>query len=75
MQLIVWIVMDYLIDLFNRSSRDYREVSRKLAEMKSKDKIIQHERLRVETTAEPVSEILFLNVHYSYILVFDSQYR
>lgn len=49
-QLIGWIVVDYLTNLFNRNSRDYREVSRKLAEMKSQDKFLQLERLRAETT-------------------------
>ena len=48
--LIGGIVVDYVIDLFNRSSRDFREVSRKLAEMKADDKINQLERLRNETT-------------------------
>ena len=52
--LIGGIVVDYVIDLFNRSSRDFREVSRKLAEMKSDDKLNQHERLRNETTTGDV---------------------
>lgn len=51
--------MDYLIDLFNRHSRDYREVSRQLAEMKSDDKIIQQERIRVETTVGGVNQFFF----------------
>jgi len=44
-----------LTDLFSRNSRDYREVSQKLAEMKSRDKIIQKERIRAETTADTVN--------------------
>jgi hypothetical protein len=49
MRLIGRIIVDYFINLFNRSSRDYREVSGKLAEMKSADKIIQHEeRIRIQ---------------------------
>ena len=47
-------MMDYLIDLFTRNSRDYREVSKKLAKMKSEDKINQQERIRTETSFEPV---------------------
>jgi len=47
--------VDYLIDIFSRNSQDYREVSKKLAEMKSKDKILQKERLRAETNAGPVN--------------------
>ncbi len=56
-RLIGWIVVDYLTDLFNRNSRDYREVSRQLSEMKSKDKILQQERLRAETSTGTVNEI------------------
>jgi DNA-directed RNA polymerase beta subunit len=55
-RLIGWIAMDYLIDLFNRNSRDYREVSRQLGEMKSEDKIIQQERIRAETSVGAVNE-------------------
>jgi hypothetical protein len=44
-----------LTDVFNRNSRDYREVSRQLAEMKSKDKIIQQERIRAETSTGGVN--------------------
>jgi len=54
-RLIVWIFIDYLTDVFNRNSRDYREVSRQLAEMKSKDKIIQQERIRAETSTGAVN--------------------
>ncbi|CAF1085642.1 unnamed protein product [Adineta ricciae] len=55
LRLIGWIVMDYLIDLFTRNSRDYREVSKELAKMKSEDKINQQERIRTETSFEPTS--------------------
>lgn len=54
-RLIGWIIIDYLIDLFTRNSRDYREVSNKLAEMKSEDKIVQQERIRVETSVGRVN--------------------
>ncbi len=56
-RLIGWIVVDYLTDLFNRNSRNYREVSQQLSEMKSKDKILQQERLRAETSTGTVNEI------------------
>jgi hypothetical protein len=57
MLLICWIVVDYLIDLFNRNSRDYREVSRKLSEMKSADKINQQEeRIRAQTSVATVNQ-------------------
>lgn len=57
-RLIVYIVVDYLTDLFNRNSRDYREVSIQLAEMKSRDKILQQEQLRSETAGLAVSNSL-----------------
>ncbi|CAF1290006.1 unnamed protein product [Adineta steineri] len=56
-RLIGWIIIDYLIDLFNRNSHDYREVSKKLAQMKSDDKIIQQERIRAETSVGTSSVI------------------
>lgn len=53
MRLIGWIVLDYLIDLFNRSSKDYRNVSKKLSQMKSRDKILQQEeRIRAQTIVD-----------------------
>ena len=56
MLLIFWIMIDYLIDLFNRHSRDYREVSRKLSYMKSHDKINQQEeRIRAQTSVATVN--------------------
>ncbi len=76
--MILWIVVDYLTDLFNRNSRDYREVSMKLAEMKSKDKILQKERLRVETSGGPVNQYLlniFNFITIPLILGFSSGYR
>jgi hypothetical protein len=54
-RLIGWIIVDYVTDIFSRNSRDYREVSTKLADMKSKDKILQKERLRAETSAGAVN--------------------
>ncbi|CAF4299063.1 unnamed protein product, partial [Adineta steineri] len=58
MRLIGRIVLEYLIDLFNRHSRDYREVSRKLSEMKSEEKINQHEeRIRAQTTVATASVV------------------
>lgn len=55
MRLIGRIVVDYFIDLFNRSSRDYRDVSRKLSDMKSQDKINQQEeRIRAQTIVATV---------------------
>lgn len=60
MRLIGRIVVDYLIDLFNRNSRDYREVSRKLSEMKAQDKITQQEeRIRAQTLVETVNLFFF----------------
>ncbi|CAF3646268.1 unnamed protein product [Rotaria sordida] len=56
-RLIICIIVDYFIDFFNRNSRDYREVSNKLAEMKSQDKIFQHERMRMETSTDQTSVI------------------
>ena len=54
-RLIAWIVVDYLIDLFNRNSRDYRQVSKELALMKSDDKIHQQEeRIRAQVSAGTV---------------------
>ncbi|CAF1302563.1 unnamed protein product, partial [Didymodactylos carnosus] len=35
------IIVDYWINLFNHYSQDYRQVSRKLAEMKSRDKVVR----------------------------------
>jgi hypothetical protein len=62
MRLIARIVVDYFIDLFNRSSRDYREVSNKLSEMKSQDKINQQEeRMRAQTIVATVNEHLTIN--------------
>ena len=59
MRLIAWIVVDYLIDLFNRNSRDYRQVSKELAMMKSEDKIHQQEeRIRAQISAETVRRSL-----------------
>ncbi|CAF0897645.1 unnamed protein product [Adineta ricciae] len=58
MRLIGRIVIDYFIDLFNRSSRDYREVSKKLSEMKSLDKINQQEeRIRAQSLAASASVV------------------
>ena len=55
MRLIAWIVVDYLIDLFNRNSRDYRQVSKELALMKSEDKIHQQEeRIRSQASVQTV---------------------
>ena len=55
MRLIAWIVVDYLIDLFNRNSRDYRQVSKELAQMKSEDKIHQQEeRIRAQISSGTV---------------------
>ncbi|CAF1290556.1 unnamed protein product, partial [Rotaria sordida] len=57
--LIGQIVVDYFIDSFNRHSRDYREVSRKLSQMKTQDKINQQqERTRSQiniTTATTIN--------------------
>ncbi len=48
-------MMEYLIDVFNRNSRDYRVVSRILSEMKSEDKIYQQEeRIRAQRTVTTV---------------------
>ncbi len=59
MRLIGRIVVDYFIDLFNRNSRDFRDVSNKLSEMKSQDKINQQEeRMRGQTTVATVNEYL-----------------
>ena len=59
MRLIGQIVVEYLIDLFNRTSRDYREVSKKLSEMKSRDKVAQQEeRIRTQTMVATVSSII-----------------
>lgn len=58
MLLIGQIMVEYFIDLFNRNSRDYREVSKKLSEMKSRDKIAQQEqRIRSRTTVSIVNFI------------------
>jgi hypothetical protein len=58
MRLIGRIMMDYLIDLFNRNSRDYRDVSRRLSEMKSQDKIDQQEeQIRARTMVTTVKRI------------------
>ena len=48
------IIVDYIVDFFNRNSRDYRKVSEKLAKMKSEDKAYQRERMRMETSIEQV---------------------
>ncbi|CAF2706658.1 unnamed protein product [Rotaria sp. Silwood2] len=55
--LIIWIIVDYFIDLFYRNSRDYYEVSIKLTQMKSDDKIFQHELMRLETNIDQASII------------------
>ena len=63
MRLIGRIVVDYFIDLFNRSSRDYREVSKKLSEMKSLDKINQQEeRIRAQSLAASVKIFIIINI-------------
>ncbi len=60
MRLIGRIMMDYLIDLFNRNSRDYRDVSRRLSEMKSQDKIdLQEEQIRARTMVTTVKEFFY----------------
>jgi len=60
MRLIGRIMMDYLIDLFNRNSRDYRDVSRRLSEMKSQDKIDQQEeQIRARTMVTTVKEFFY----------------
>ena len=56
-RLIGYIIIDYIIDLLNRNSRDYREVSTQLAEMKSRDKIQQQEQMRLETTGASVNNL------------------
>lgn len=57
MRLIGQIVVEYFIDLFNRNSRDYREVSKELADMKSRDKIAQQEeRIRSQTILATVCQ-------------------
>lgn len=57
------IVVDYFIDLFNRSSRDYRAVSSQLAEMKSREKILQQEeRIRTQTIVDAVRNRLCSSV-------------
>jgi hypothetical protein len=62
MRLIGRIIVDYFINLFNRSSRDYREVSNKLSEMKSQDKINQQEeRMRAQTIVATVNEHFTIN--------------
>jgi len=63
--LIVRIVADYFIDLFNRSSRDYRKVSSQLVEMKSREKISQQEeRIRSQTILDAVkSRVLCFQIH------------
>ena len=68
--LIVRIVADYFIDLFNRSSRDYRKVSSQLVEMKSREKISQQEeRIRSQTILDAVkSRVLCFQIH---ILLFS----
>lgn len=64
MRLIGRIVIDYFIDLFNRSSRDYREVSKKLSEMKSLDKINQQEeRIRAQSIAASVKMFIIVNLN------------
>jgi hypothetical protein len=60
MRLIGQIAIEYFINLFNRNSRDYREVLRKLGEMKSEDKTIQQERIRLETSVGTVKSILII---------------
>ncbi|CAF4807551.1 unnamed protein product, partial [Rotaria socialis] len=54
-RLIIWIIVDYFIDFVNRNSRDYREVSNKLAEMKVEDKVFQKQRMRMETSSDLTS--------------------
>ncbi|CAF4296585.1 unnamed protein product [Rotaria socialis] len=56
-RLIIWIIVDYFIDFVNRNSRDYREVSNKLAEMKVEDKVFQKQRMRMETSSDLTSVI------------------
>lgn len=59
-RLIGVIIVDYVINLFNRSSRDFRAVSYKLAEMKSEDKRAQQERLRAESSVGVVRSTIFI---------------
>jgi uncharacterized membrane protein len=53
-RLIVVLITDYLIALFDRNSRDYREVSKQLAQMKLDAKQTQSERTRSETNTQTV---------------------
>jgi len=56
MRLIGRIMMNYLINLFNRNSRDYRDVSRRLFE----DKINQQEeQIRARTMVTTVKEFFY----------------
>lgn len=69
MLLIGQIVVEYFIDLFNRNSRDYRQVSNKLSEMKSHDKIAQQEeRIRCRTLVPTVSQLSLL-IHLSHSII------
>ncbi|CAF4947138.1 unnamed protein product, partial [Rotaria magnacalcarata] len=45
-RLIGQIVLDYFTNFFDRNSRDYREVSKRLGEMKARDKIAQQDQRR-----------------------------
>ncbi|CAF4903524.1 unnamed protein product, partial [Rotaria sp. Silwood1] len=56
-RLIGEIITDYFIDLFNQYSHDYRKVSRKLAKMKSEDKVIQRECIQLKTNDDKASVI------------------
>ncbi|CAF3931012.1 unnamed protein product [Rotaria sordida] len=55
MRLIGEIIINYFIDLFSQYSHDYREVSRKLANMKFEHKVIQQEYIRLKTSDDKIN--------------------
>ena len=52
--LIGQLIVNYTIDWFNLNSKDYREVSNKLSDMKSEDKRLELERSHTETASASV---------------------
>ncbi|CAF1232591.1 unnamed protein product, partial [Didymodactylos carnosus] len=54
---IVIIIIDYIIKSFNHHSRDYRQVSSQLVEMKLKDKVVQQTNIEQDEQQPPITTV------------------
>ncbi|CAM4812248.1 unnamed protein product [Rotaria magnacalcarata] len=60
-RLIGQIVLDYFTNFFDRNSRDYREVSKRLGEMKARDKIAQKDQRRRSQAVNAATTVIDLD--------------